>query len=259
MFKLLLLVVVIAVAGARVVKRSEPQNAWFDHLVAEKTAEYSTSVADTAHKRLCCNRIVFQEDLTGEPLGEAHVSYDLWWLRGLVMLSVEPDLTRPAQHYLTIGPQGLVIDGMNHGEMFVRIHCAYPCCLESLSFVSAPHAYAAPPSIFGSGMTANSSGVPSKEAVLLPARPHAEVYARFLGGVQRMGIPTEHTWSTAERSTITTRYDALNVCEHDGAGMYVHVVMPTRAMYAIPELDICFPDADLNLDWDNTLCTELDL
>lgn len=255
--KLLCLALCITLATAHVVvSRSAPSDKWFGQLITERQNSLASRYE---YKRLCCNRIIFQEDLSGEPLGEAHVPYDLWWERGLVMLSLEPDLDRPAQHYLSIGPQGLVINGVDHAEMFLRIHCAYPCCLESMSFVSAPHAAEILPTIYGLGMTANSSGASAKEAVLLPGRPHAEVHSWLLGGVQRMGIPTEHTWSTQSRSTLVGRYNALNVCEHDGAGMYIRIVMPIRAYYAIPELDICFPDTDLGLDWDSTLCTELEL
>ena len=79
---------------------------------------------------------------------------------------------------------------------------------------------------------------------------------RMYGWADEMGIPSAHMWVDRSRVDQDARYEELRVCDRDGSGIYLHMVLPSRAQYAISELDLCFVDHALERDWESGLCNE---
>lgn len=240
---LALLLCLIAVSVA--LRRRADANDWFADVVAEDDAAHDSSGA-AAHRpdALCFQRVTFNEDptLALDDLRHAQVPYNYWWRRGSMMLSVSHELDAPAERLLNIGEHGIMLDFREHSRVYVRIQCAFPCCLEAVELL-APEG-AQPLLVRGANMTHSVSPRPVKKTVLPPGwvvfNPHE---------------PTQQlTWSDRRYER---RIDRQTLCDHASEGAWLEIDSPSRIEATLVELDMCFVHHAMEADWDTHLCSEI--
>ena len=253
----LALLLVLCVASARVAYRAAPApESWFAGLF--HGTENRNSTAAIQHRRMCCHRLEFQEDLENEPVEAATVPFSYWWRNGHVLLSVAHSLDAPAENALRITPSGLAIDGHTYGEAFLRVQCAFACCLESVAFARPSAVQEQPP--LAAGIVHFATGVRSDHADARH-RTYSELQEQ-IALVSRVLYPESKNIDSREYLWVAPgeheRIDRQRVCVTDPAseGLYVHMVLPARAQYAISELDLCFVDMDAGLGWDLAYCED---
>lgn len=222
-------------------KRAEA-NQWFSHLEHISPPPPHDHVAH-AHNYMCCHTLSFQETLDGQWAGRTTVPFDHWLTTGKVRLGITYNVDEPVERALEISDAGLVLDGSKHSEVYLRIQCSYPCCIEAISLLR-PESDPYTPVV--SAASTEWSGQREEDANSLI--PHTKSrYGR--------GIPSEHVFVTP-RVDQDERRQELDVCQSSGEGIYVRVNLAQRREYAIAELDLCFLDADLGHEDVNSWCHE---
>ena len=224
--------------------RRTEANQWFEHLehVSEPAVHNEVARRDDL---LCCHRISFQETIEGEWSGLTNVPFDNWLAAGKARIGVSPRLEDAVPATLELCEYGLILDGSAHSEAYVKIQCAYPCCLESLSMLR-PEVDAKPPKVRAASNQWSEQR--EEEAVVLKMR----------GGVlEGHGLPSEHMFVTPHVDQ-GRRKRELDVCDLDGSGIYVRVSLTHRREYALAELDLCFLDTDLGHEGVEGWCHEED-
>jgi hypothetical protein len=238
------------------VPRSEP-NDWFASLIAaDQAAEQHDHSGEAAPKaeHLCCHRLAFNIDPAGgTDLMHTVVPYNFWWRSGATLISVAPELDAPAERMLEIGDHGLLLDFRARSRIFIRIQCAYACCIEGAEFMT-PRA-AAPLDV----LAGNAAGHEEWPFVFDRA-------AALPPGVIEVGVDndvvrrSEYMWTRNTHHDRAfhehTRRGALHMCDHTGAGLWIRVDSVTRNEATLAELDVCFVDHSLALGWDTGLCEE---
>jgi hypothetical protein len=261
-------------SATRRARQTHEDSSWFGHLIAEDARQQTHSTdGSTAHAkhRLCCQRLSLQEDVDGEPVEHLDVPYNYWWRQAGVLLSASTSLEEPAQRTMRITPQGLVLDARESQHAYLRLQCAYTCCLEA-AVVVRPSGVREPPRVYGGVMREPAAEQLEDERyeawrlasdVSANARRTVGSHVRNIvasGVYESRGVPEPYLFGAlpaqGARYSDEWRYRALRVCDRNNTGLFVHVALPERAEYAISELDLCFIDHELALAWGSGFCTE---
>lgn len=245
-FRLVLLVVFVGLACASQRRaRSEP-NEWFVDLVLEDQQHAShdnSGEAAVIKDRLCCQRVSFVEDpYTQDILSSVQVPYNYWWKRGGMLLSVSKTLDEPSNRLLTIDRAGLELDFTRGSRLYVRLQCAFPCCLEAAEFLVPDGAQ--PLQLVGANETHS----------VQPWR--LDQTKRMAPGYVRMGdhrLRHEMMWTDEH---FVNRIDAQHLCDHATNGAWIQIDSPSRVTATMTELDLCFVHHSIAADWESSLCSE---
>jgi len=230
----LLLLVCAAASARRIVSRSAP-NPWFQGLTLQDLPEQGQTLHAPNYQ--CCHAMSFQEALgTGEELAHVVVPYDMWWRIGGVRLSVAFDRDAPATPFLSVGAYGLHVDGSSHGEVFLRVQCAYECCLRRIA-VNYPRASA----VGGDAVIAGTGDSTQRRGTVLTRN---SAFTQLMSAAPAGVYPVDYTWAPH------------TMCANADDGLWIRVPLQERGEYAISALDLCFINHELSLDWDNGLCEE---
>jgi hypothetical protein len=244
------LVMAVAASGERRT-RADP-NGWFSDLVAADDAHDHSGEAAVRRDFLCCHRMAFDEDPSdpGEKLLTGiDVPYNYWWRRGSTLLSVAPTLDEPAARTLKLGDPGIELDFVAHSRLYVRLQCAYPCCIEAVEVLAPPGAQ--PLLIMGGNATHEIDPWRLDRSTMLPPGTVA------LGGGRWSQGANLHEMLWADQK-YTDRLGALQLCDHATTGAWISIDSPSRIRAALTELDVCFVHHDVVADWDTGLCSEDD-
>lgn len=241
-------VVVLLIFGvafsAALRRRAEP-NDWFSAVVAEDAAAHDASgIAASRPDALCFQRVAFNEDptLALDDLRHVQVPYNYWWRRGSMMLSISHELDAPAERLLSIGEHGITLDFRQHSRVYVRIQCAFPCCLEAVELL-APEG-AQPLVVRGANLTHTVAPRPVKRTTVPPGWV-----------VFNPREPTQQmTWSDTRYER---RIDRQTLCDHSTEGTWLEIDSPSRIEATLVELDMCFVHHAMDADWDTHLCSEI--
>lgn len=246
----LLLLVLTVVAAARIVSRTEPSD-WFTQLILEdqRTGDHDHSGStQERHNHTCCHRITFSEDpVSGDDLVHVSVPYNHWWQSGATLFALVADPGGESPRMLALGRDGLMLDFRQHARLYLRIQCAYACCLEGAAFMLPP---GAPRLDLLAQNASGFSAAPRPVARGSRFPPGAYV----LGGHVAAAVHQEVLWDTADARH--TRLEQLHMCDYDAAGMWLRMDSINRIEAALAELDVCFVHHDMAMAWDNGLCEE---
>lgn len=220
-------------------KRAEA-NDWFAHLEHPSGPPKNDQVAK-AHATMCCHSLSFQETVEGEWSGRMAVPFDHWLEAGKIRLGLayhRDDAVGPA---LELAESGLVLDGSHSGEVYLRIQCSYPCCLESMAMLR-PESDPYSPLVSAASMP---SALERPAITLKQSGSHA-------GG---HGLPSQHFWGEPHMDQDRRRRE-LDVCDATAEGIYIRINLAQRREYAVTELDLCFLDTALGHEDVNSWCHE---
>lgn len=245
-----LLVALAAAATGEHRPRAEP-NAWFlDLVIADQqhdSHDHSGAVA-RRENHTCCHRMPFDEDpLARTLLQHVQVPYNHWWRPAATLISsVAPELDAPSDRLLSIGEYGLTLDFRQHSRLYVRLQCAFPCCLEAAEIIipgAAEHLSVAA----GNATYTVESWRLDREALVPKGY-------RLLDGLGQRRSRHEAMWRHAgERD----RLRGLKLCDYSAEGLWIRVDSPSRIEAALAEIDVCFVHHNMALGWETDLCEEI--
>lgn len=239
-------IVVTVVNAAQMRSRALP-NGWFSELIAADTDHDHSGSAKERVNHTCCHRMSFDEDpLSGEMLGGVRVPYNYWWRRGATLLSLSPTLDEPASRLLTLGDAGIELDFTQHSRLYLRLQCAFPCCLEAAEIVVPDGATTL--TVLAGNATHQVDPWRLDRSKLLPPGTVA------IGG-GRWSARNLHEMMWADQ-VWTSRLDALQLCDHATTGTWIRIDSPSRIKAALTEIDVCFVHHDMVANWDTALCEE---
>lgn len=245
-----LFVIVVVVCAAKRRARAEP-SAWFAELILEdqQTGDHDHSGSTLErHNHTCCHQIAFNEDpTTGDDLMHVQVPYNHWWLSGATMFSLATDLDEPSPRMLPISREGISLDFRQRSRLYLRIQCAYPCCLEGAEFI-VPHG--APKLEL---LASNMSGF-QRTPWVVDRQASLPKNVILLGDYITLDMRQEVVWYV--RRPDDTRIQRLEMCDYDSTGMWIQIDSTNRIEAALAELDVCFVHHDMAMAWDNGLCEE---
>jgi hypothetical protein len=267
-------IVAYAVATTPVSRNMHTDSAWFGELVAADIARqthHTGGATHRAHQELCCHRLSLQEDVDGEPVEHLDVPYNYWWRHAGVLLSASTSLTEPAQRTLRLTPQGLLLDAAQSHHAYLRLQCSYACCLEAVVVVR-PSGVRTPPQVFGGVMANHTIDATQDEAWVHVGSGGgkrtvgAHIRNRVASGLyDSRGIPEIYMFGAKSRLQRRQqqlhndqRYETMTLCDRNNTGLFVHVQLTERAQYAISEIDLCFVDHKLAMEWGTGFCTDTD-
>lgn len=242
-----IVVVLLLVAAVACVRKRADPNGWFADVIAEDEEHDHSGETEPHPDRLCCHRMAFDEDpLSKDSLRGIDVPYNYWWRTGATLISVAPTLEEPAQRMVTIGEAGLVLDFREHSRLYVRLQCAFPCCLEAAEILIPDGAE----SVIVLAGNASHEVHPWRldRSTIMP-----KGYVILGGG--RWGARNLHEMMWADK-VYTDRLHALQLCDHATTGTWIQIDSPSRIVAVLAELDVCFVHHDMYLDWDTDLCNE---
>lgn len=206
-----------------------------------------SGAANVHENHLCCHQMNFDEDFsTQEMLAHVNVPYNYWWRSGATLLSVAPTLDEPGQRLVEIGDHGLVLDLKTHSRLYVRLQCAFPCCLEAAEIIVPD---GAEPLI----VVAGNSTVTQQPRVFNRAE-HIPPGSLMIGDKYGSQKVNELMWAEKQYNK---RLDALQLCDYTAQGLWIQIDSPSRIVAAMANVDVCFVDHDMALDWDTNLCIEV--
>lgn len=230
-------------------KRADP-NGWFADLVAADADHDHSGDAAPRPDHLCCHRMAFDEDpLSGDRLANVQVPYNYWWRTGSTLLSVSPSLDEPAARMLDLGNPGLMLNLVDHSRLYLRLQCAFPCCLEAIEIL-APDG-AAPLVITAGNATHEAEPWRLNRTTLIPPG-----FVSSVGSERWSESHGLHELLWADKD-YTDRLSALRLCDHATTGTWIRIDSPSRVWAAVTELDLCFVHHDLFADWETNLCSEI--
>lgn len=235
----LVLLLVALVAALEHHKRAEA-NEWFAHLEHPSGPPANDQVA-RAHATMCCHSLSFQETIEGEWSGRMAVPFDFWLEAGKIRLGLAYHRDDPVGPALELAESGLILDGSRGSEVYMRIQCSYPCCLESMAMLR-PESDPFSPVVSAASMPSALE----REAITLRDRvPHS------IG----RGLASEHFWGEPHVDQDRRRRE-LDVCDATGEGIYIRIGLAQRREYAVTEIDLCFLDTALGHEDVNSWCHE---
>jgi len=244
--RLALLALLVLLAAARR-QRAEP-NDWFADLIAEDAMHDHSGELVVRHNHTCCHKLGFDHDPVADTaLTHVEVPYNHWWRTGATLVAVAPDLESPSPRMIAIGEAGLVLDFRARSRLYVRLQCAYPCCLES-AFVLMPDGAVEPLIAAGNATVGPRAPWRHDPLAALAAQGYVLLGDHYKGAHQH-----EVFW--AER-TFTSRIDALQLCDTDATGLWIQIDSPQRVVASLLSVDVCFIHHDMVLSWETTLCEE---
>ena len=243
----LLCVIVFAQPSSRL--RAQPNN-WFLELVIEDQQSDShdhSGVATVQNNTLCCHQMNFDEDFsTHDMLAHVSVPYNHWWRSGATLISIASTLEEQGQRLIEIGDHGLVLDFKTHSRLYVRLQCAFPCCLEAAEII-VPDGAEPLLIVAGNFSTTVKPWEFDRNAQLSPGS--IMIGDRY--GSQKV---VELMWAD---KLYNNRINALQLCDYTTEGMWIQIDSPSRIVAAMPTVDVCFVDHSMALNWDTNLCNEV--
>jgi len=247
---LVLLASCCLVAANTRVGRSDP-NPWFrDLILADQEAGVHDHSGETVRveQEFCCHRLEFTQDpLTGEDLLHTVVPYNHFWAPGDVLLAVTATLDEPTPRQLSLGDNGVVLDFRAHSQLYVRLQCAYACCLELAEIVRPLGSVQ--PTLEAGVMGASTPAVSGRH---LP--PWAPPGYTVLGSRSYNEQQDDFVW--LKPGSEQERASSLLVCDYNTTGIWVSVTSPSRVEMALGELDLCFKNHVLYRSWEHSMCEE---
>ena len=147
---------------------------------------------------------------------------------------------------MTLGAAGIEMDFTEHSRLYLRLQCAFPCCLEAAEIL-APEG-AEPLRVLGGNATHQVDPWRLDRAKMLPPGKVA------IGG-GRWSARNLHEMMWADQ-VWTNRLDALQLCDHATTGAWIRIDSPSRIKASLTEIDVCFVHHDMVENWDSGLCEE---
>lgn len=242
-------VCLLAVAAATRRQRSEPNDWFIDLVLQDQQNSAHDHSGETTERRnhTCCHSMPFDLDLTAtERLRNTAVPYNYWWRKGATLISVSPTLDEPANRMLTLGDAGIVLDFVEHSRLYVRLQCAFPCCIEAAEILMPEGA--APLRIVGGNSTVSVEPWRFDPRTVLPPGKVAVGGGRFSNRNLDQRLWADRIYSN--------RLDALQLCDHATDGAWIEIESPSRVKAGLTEIDVCFVHHDMVADYDSGLCEE---
>lgn len=240
---ILLLVTVALVVGRR--QRSEP-NGWFIDLIVEDQQHDSHDHSGSAAPRenhTCCHRLAFDTDpTTGDLLEQSHVPYNHWWRSAAMLVSLSPNMNGPSERLVELDALGMKLDFRTHSVLYVRMQCAFPCCLEAASILIPDAAH---------DLIVSAGNVTHEvKAWRLDRLTHLPP------GYHYVANHNSHHEAMWRVPNTLDRLSGLQLCDTDATGMWMRLESTSRIEATLAEVDICFIHHDMVLGWETDLCEE---
>ena len=246
---LLLTVATVTAETAQHRQRAEP-NEWFVDLVLEDQQHDSHDHSGSAALRenhTCCHRLALDEDPgTGDKLEHTRVPYNHWWRPAATLLSVSNDLDLTAERLVVLNEFGAALDFREHSVLYVRMQCAFPCCLEAADVIIPGGAEALHVSAGNATYTI--------ESWRLDISAQIPAGYRVFDGLGQWRSRHQAMWRQPNERD---RISGLWLCDMDARGLWIRFESPSRIEASLAELDVCFVHHDMALGWDSDLCEEI--
>lgn len=230
-------------------QRAEP-NEWFVDLVIEDQQHDShdhSGVAAPRENHTCCHSLSLDEDpSTGDLLEYTRVPYNHWWRPAAMLLSVAPSLDVTSERLLTLNEFGAELDFRQHSVLYIRVQCAFPCCLEAADVIIPDGAEELSVSAGNATLAVDSWRFDPREQI--PAGYH------IIDGLGQWRSRHQAMWRhRGERD----RLAGLQLCDMETTGMWIRLESLSRIEASLAALDVCFVHHDMAPGWDSGLCEEI--